>query len=182
VYVIIADLRATILAQPNGTPLTDEGRKQAEALRKQLDAMPEKQRKSVELLAGAHLADLEPTQTEVSRFVTTYRKEVERRALNSLSAPRPEDLGRPKVFGTTDLTKGSLDGIKDVQEIMVNGQRYHKAWAGSSLVLVPQAKDAPHPQSNDPPIKKLGLHQDVHNVLNKAHSGHVVIKSFHNSK
>jgi hypothetical protein len=177
VYQLLLDVNALVAAHPSGAPLTTETKQKINQLQKRMSAMPDTKRSSVTFLLGARLAQVEPTQPEVAEFVTTFRREAEKRAVGSLKAPRKEDLGRPQVFGPAGLTRGAIGSIKDVQEVVVAGHRYQKTWAGGSLVLVPQSPDAPRPHDSDPPLKKLGLHDDVHKVIKDAHPNHVIAKS-----
>ena len=176
VYQLILDIQTSVAAQPAGSALTDEAKMKVAEVQKRLEKMPEARKKAASFLLGARMADLEPKQPELAGFVNAFRKEAEARAIGSLRPPQKEDHGKPQVFGPSGVTPGALNSIKDVEEIRVDGQRYHKAWAGGSLILVPQAKDAPSPQVNDPPLKKLGMHEDVHKQISNARPNHVILK------
>ena len=176
VYQLILDIQTIVAGQPAGSPLTDEAKMKVNEVQKHLEKMPDARKKAVSFLLGARMADLESKQPELAGFVTVFRKEAEARAIGALKPPQKGDLGRPQVFGPSGVTPGALNSIKDVEEIRVNGQRYHKAWVGGSLILVPQAKGAPPPKPGDPPLKKLGLHEDVHKEISNARPNHVILK------
>ena len=177
IYQLLMDIHVLVSSAPPGGPLPPEAKEKVGDLQKRIAQLPAEKQASVKFLVGARLADLEPTQAELSKYVQTYRKQAEQRAIASLKPPGIEDLGRPQAYGAGGLTKGALNSIKEVEHFELNGQPYNKTWSGASLILVPQPKDAPPPKVSDSPLNMLGLHQDVHKAIKDAGPHKVVIKS-----
>lgn len=142
-----------------------QGRK---ALEKEIAVLDASRQDSVMRFVGA--LELENAPSVTSPYTAAYKKFVAGEVENSLkneATMKKSKVGIPLVVGSGPVTLDKLKHIdpKDVEEIVIEGKKFQKAWVGSNVVVVP------HDPTKSPPVKpktgleKLNVHPDLHKMI-----------------
>lgn len=106
-------------------------------------------------LVGGVVASGGAQHPELDEYVRDYRAAILDRAKKSLDLKKVKE-GTPYSFGPTPVTRAQLAGISQgVGTEMIDGEKFHRVWVGSSLILVKPIAAKEFPKSTPKPD---GLH------------------------